>query len=38
MPIKWSELDKVKPDGITMEMAIKRMKRKDPWEGFWGSN
>lgn len=38
MPIKWSELDKVKPDGITMEMAIKRMKRKDPWEGFWESN
>lgn len=38
MPIKWSELDKVKPDGITMEMAIKRMKRKDPWEGFWKSN
>lgn len=34
MPIKWSELDKVKPDGITMEMAIKRMKRKEPWEGF----
>lgn len=38
MPIKWSELDKVKPDGITMEMAIKRMKRKDPWERFWESN
>ncbi len=34
MPIKWSELDKVKPDDITMEEAIKRLKRKDPWEGF----
>lgn len=38
MPIKWSELDKVKPDGITMDMAIKRLKRKDPWEGFWNVN
>jgi len=35
MPIKWSELDKVKPDEITMDMAIKRLKRKDPWEGFY---
>lgn len=35
MPIRWSELDKVKPDGITMEEAIKRIKRKDPWEGFF---
>lgn len=35
MPIKWSELDKVKPDSITMEEAIRRMKRKDPWEGFF---
>lgn len=38
MPIKWSELDKVKPDGITMDMAIKRLKRKDPWEGFYDVN
>ncbi len=35
MPIKWSELDKVKPDDITMDEAIKRLKRKDPWEGFF---
>ncbi len=35
MPIKWSELDKIKPDEITLEMAIKRLKRKDPWEGFF---
>lgn len=34
MPIKWSELDKVKPDEITIEDAIKRLKRKDPWGGF----
>lgn len=35
MPILWSELEKVKPDGITMEDAIKRMKRKDPWADFY---
>ncbi len=35
MPIKWSELDKVKPDEVTIEDAIKRRKRKDPWEGFF---
>ncbi len=35
MPIKWSELDKVKPDDITMEEAIKRLKRKNPWEDFF---
>ena len=35
MPISWNELDKIKPDEITMEMAIKRLKRKDPWENFY---
>jgi len=35
MPIKWSELDKVSPNEITMKEAIKRMKRKDPWEDFF---
>ena len=35
MPIKWSELDKVKPNEITISEAIKRMKRKDPWEDFF---
>ncbi len=35
MPIRFSELDKVKPDGITIKEAIKRLKRKDPWEGFF---
>lgn len=34
MPIKWSELDKVKPDEITIKEAIKRIRRKDPWENF----
>lgn len=38
MPIRWSELDKVKPDEITIEEAIKRLKRKDPWENFFRTN
>ena len=37
MPIKWSELDKIKPDEITIEIALKRLKRKDPWEGFFSN-
>jgi len=35
MPIAWSELSKIAPGGISMEEAVKRMKRKDPWEGFF---
>lgn len=35
MPIFWSELDKIKPNEITIEDAVKRLKRKDPWENFW---
>ena len=35
MPIKWSELDKIKPDEITLKDAIKRLKRKDPWIDFY---
>lgn len=35
MPIKWSELDKVGPADITLDDAVKRLKRKDPWEGFF---
>ncbi len=35
MPIKWSELDKIKPNEITMEKAIKRLNRIDPWEDFF---
>ena len=34
MPISWRELDKVRPDEITIEEALKRLKRKDPWENF----
>ena len=35
MPISWQELDKVKPDEITIQEAMKRLRRKDPWENFF---
>ena len=35
MPIRWSELDKISPDEITIEKAIQRLKRKDPWVNFF---
>ena len=35
MPIKWSELYKIKPDDIKMADALKRLRRKDPWTGFF---
>lgn len=34
MPIKWSELNKIKPDEITIDKAIKRLNRVDPWKNF----
>ncbi len=34
MPISWNELNKIKPDEITIEEAIKRLKRKDPWQNI----
>lgn len=35
MPIRWNELDKIKPNEITLEYALKRLSRKDPWEDFF---
>lgn len=35
MPIKWSELDKVKPNEITIDKALERLKRVDPWKNFY---
>ena len=35
MPIKWSELDKIKPNEITIKTALKRLRNKDPWEDFF---
>ena len=38
MPISWEELDIVKPNDITINEAIKRIKKEDPWKGFFKVN
>ncbi|MCD8138897.1 MAG: non-homologous end-joining DNA ligase [Planctomycetaceae bacterium] len=35
MPITWKELHTVKPAEIRMEDAIARLRRRDPWSGFF---
>jgi len=35
MPIAWEELSKINPDGIDMKAALRRLKKTDPWEGFY---
>jgi len=35
MPIRWNELDKIKPNEITLEEAMRRRKLKNPWENFF---
>ena len=35
MPIAWRELDTVAPDGIDIFEAQKRLRRADPWKGFF---
>lgn len=35
LPIDWSELESVPPDGITMQEAIKRLTKPDPWKDFY---
>jgi len=35
MPIQWGELGRVAPDGIHMEEALQRLRRKDPWADFF---
>lgn len=35
MPISWEELDKIKPNEITIYKALKRLKKKDPWAHFF---
>lgn len=34
IPISWSELDKIKPNEITLSLALKRM-NKNPWKNFF---
>lgn len=38
MPISWNELYEVSPDGISMEDALLRIERDDPWSGFFQNN
>ena len=38
MPIGWKELDTVAPHDVSMENAIKRLRNKDPWNGFFDNN
>ena len=34
-PISWSELDKIKPNQITLRKALKKITEKDPWKDFF---
>lgn len=34
-PIIWEELDKIKPDEITLKKALRKIKEKDPWKDFF---
>ena len=38
MPISWKELDSITPNDITMNEAIARLRRKNPWDGFFDTN
>ena len=35
MPISWNELDKIKPNEITLKKTLERIKLKDPWIDFF---
>ena len=34
MPIAWNELSKIAPNGVSMEEAVRRLRKKDPWAGL----
>lgn len=34
-PISWNELDKIKPNEITLKKALKKIKKTDPWKDFF---
>jgi len=34
-PLKWSELDKIKPDEITLKKALEKIKESNPWANFF---
>lgn len=35
LPIKWSDLTKIKPSEVTLQNVSKYLKRKDPWSDFF---
>lgn len=35
MPILWTELESVAPNGVDMFEALKRLKKKDPWQNIF---
>ncbi|MCI6542756.1 MAG: DNA ligase D [Firmicutes bacterium] len=37
-PISWKELDEFAPNGIDMEMMKQRIKKVDPWKGYFDVN
>jgi len=37
MPIAWRELGYIAPYGISMDEALKRTTRADPWKDFWNA-
>jgi len=34
-PIPWDDLDRIKPNEITIKEALKKIKQKDPWYSFF---
>ena len=34
-PISWNDLDKIKPNDITLRKALKLINKKDPWSNFF---
>ncbi len=34
-PISWTDLDKIKPNEITLKKALKKIKDADPWKNFF---
>lgn len=35
IPISWEELNKIKPNEITIKKALKKIEEKDPWHNFF---
>jgi bifunctional non-homologous end joining protein LigD len=38
MPISWEELNDVAPNAVDIFEAVKRLKKPDPWQGFYETN